>query len=62
MGGDLEAVEDEAGAVDVEFVGCEADDDFVDGVLQGAVVGGWGEVEAVAGAPPAAALRPPAER
>ena len=49
-GGDLEAVEDEAGAADVEFVGCEADDDFVDGVVQGGLIGGWGEAEAAAGA------------
>jgi hypothetical protein len=48
LGGDLEAVEDEAGTVDVEFVGREADDDFADGVLQGASVGGCGEVEAAA--------------
>jgi len=48
-GGDLEAVEDEAGAVDVELVGGEADEDFVEGGLEGARVGGWGEVEAAAG-------------
>jgi hypothetical protein len=49
LGGDLEAVEDEAGAAGVEFVGCEADDNFGDGVLQGGLVGGWGEAEAAAG-------------
>jgi len=39
-GGDLEAVEDEAGAVDVNLVGSEADDDLAEGLLQGAAVGG----------------------
>ena len=50
LGGDLEAVKDEACAADVELIGCEADDHFVEGILQGALVGGWGEVEASAGA------------
>jgi hypothetical protein len=37
------------GAVDVELVGGQADDDFGDGILQGALVGGWVEAEAAAG-------------
>jgi hypothetical protein len=38
------------GALDVELVGGQADDDFGDSILQRALVGGWGEVEAAAGA------------
>jgi hypothetical protein len=49
LGGDLEAVEDESGAVDIEFVGGDADEDFVEGFLQGSVVGGSGELEAATG-------------
>jgi hypothetical protein len=30
-GGDLEAVEDEACAADVDLIGCDAEDDFVEG-------------------------------
>jgi hypothetical protein len=40
--GDLEAVEKEPGAAEVDFVGCEALDDFADGVLDGAAVLGYG--------------------
>jgi hypothetical protein len=43
-------VEEELGAVDVELVGGQADDDFRDGILQGALVGGWVEAEAATGA------------
>ena len=50
LGSDLEAVEEEAGAVDVELVGGEAGDDLVEGGLEGLVVGGGGEVEASASA------------
>jgi hypothetical protein len=37
------------GAVDVELVGGQADDDFGDGILQGALVGGRVEAEAATG-------------
>jgi len=50
LGSDLEAVEEQAGAVDVELVGGEAGDDLVEGGLEGLVVGGGGEMEASAGA------------
>lgn len=49
-GGELEGVEDEAGAVDVELVGCETDGELAEGVLQRGAIGGGVEVEASAGA------------
>ena len=42
LAGDLEAVEEQAGAVDVELVGGEAGDDFAEGVLEGSLAGGSG--------------------
>lgn len=36
--------------MDVELVGREANSDFIEGVLQGACVGGWCEAEATVGA------------
>jgi len=50
LAGDLEAVEEQAGAVDVELVGGESGDDFAEGVLEGSLTGGSGELEASAGA------------
>jgi hypothetical protein len=50
LANDLEAVEDEAGAVGVEAVGGAAGEDLVECVLELAAVGGSGEVEASAGA------------
>jgi hypothetical protein len=50
--GDLEAVEEQAGAAGVEVVGGDAAEDLADGVLDGGTVLGVGEVEggaAVAG-------------
>jgi hypothetical protein len=38
--GDLEAVEEKAGAAGVDVVGCDAAEDFADGVLDGAAVFG----------------------
>ena len=46
MAGNLKAVEEQAGAVDVELVGGEAGDDFAEGVLEGSLAGGSGELEA----------------
>jgi hypothetical protein len=40
--GELEAVEEQTGAVDVDLVGGEAGDDFAEGALHGAGVGGCG--------------------
>ncbi len=48
-GGDLEAVEDEAGAARVELVGGEAAEDFAEGGLDGGAVFGEREVEGSAG-------------
>ena len=45
-GGDLEAVEEEAGALEVEVVGGDAAEDFVDGELDGGAVLGGGQAEA----------------
>jgi hypothetical protein len=50
LAGDLEAVDEETGAADVELIGSEADDDLAEGVLDGLLVGGGGEVEAATGA------------
>jgi hypothetical protein len=47
-GGDLEAVEEEAGAAGIEFVGGDALQDFADGVLDGGAVFGQGEGEGAA--------------
>jgi hypothetical protein len=44
--GDLEAVEEQAGAAGVDFVGGDAAEDFSDGLLDGRSVLGVGEVEA----------------
>ncbi len=44
-GGDLEAVEEEAGAAGVELVGGEAEEDFADGGLDGGAVFRAGEGE-----------------
>jgi len=44
-GGDLEAVEEEAGAAGVELVGGEAVEDLADGLLDGGAVFGGGEGE-----------------
>ncbi len=44
--GDLEAVEEEAGAFGVDVVGGEAAEDFADGELDGGAVFGLGEGEA----------------
>ncbi len=44
-GGDLEAVEEEAGAFWVDVVGGDAAEDFADGDLDGSAVFGEGEVE-----------------
>ena len=44
-GGDLEAVEEEAGAAGVDGVGGDAAEDLADGELDGAAVFGQGEVE-----------------
>lgn len=43
--GDLEAVEEEAGAAGVKLVGCEAEKNLADGGLDGGTVLGSGEVE-----------------
>ena len=48
--GDLEAVEEEAGAAGVDVVGGDALEDFADGVLDGGTVFGEGEVEGGAAA------------
>ncbi len=45
-GGDLEGVEEEAGAAGVEFVGGDAAHEDADGGLDGGAVLGEGEVEA----------------
>jgi hypothetical protein len=50
LGGDLEAVEEDSGAMDVEFVGGEAGDDFREGALDVLAGVGSGEGEALAGA------------
>jgi hypothetical protein len=44
--GDLEAVEEQAGAARVDFVGGDAAEDFADGLLDGGAVFGVGKVEA----------------
>ena len=44
-GGDLEAVEQEAGAAGVDLVGGDAAEDLADGELDGGAVFGEGEVE-----------------
>jgi hypothetical protein len=49
-GGDLETVEEEAGAAGVECVGGDALEDFADGVLDGGAVFGDGEGEGPAAA------------
>jgi len=46
LAGNLKAVEEQAGAVDVELVGGQAGDDFAEGVLEGSLAGGSGELEA----------------
>ena len=46
LAGDLEAIEEQVGAVDVELVGGETGDDFAEGVLEGSIAGGSGELEA----------------
>ncbi|WP_148103871.1 hypothetical protein [Edaphobacter aggregans] len=43
--GDLQAVEEEAGAAGVDFVAGDAAEDFADGELDGGAVFGHGEVE-----------------
>ena len=53
--GDLETVEEEAGAARVDVVGCDALEDFADGVQDGGAVFGQGDVEG--GAAAAAFLR-----
>ena len=50
LAGDLEAIEEQVGAVDVELVGGEAGDDFAEGMLEGSLAGGRDELEASAGA------------
>ena len=50
LGGDLEAVEEEAGAVDVDPVGGEELDDMSDGDVQLLQILWGGKVEATAGA------------
>ena len=50
LAGNLEAVEEQAGAVDVELVSGEAGDDFAECVLEGSLAGGSDELEASAGA------------
>jgi len=50
LAGDLEAVEEEAGAVDVKLVGGKTDDDFAERVLKSLPICRDGEVEASAGA------------
>jgi hypothetical protein len=45
--GDLEAVEEQAGAVNVELVGGEALDDFVESALERDAVVGEGDGEAL---------------
>jgi hypothetical protein len=47
-GGDLEAVEEEAGAAEVDFVGGDADEDLAERSLDVGAVGGGGHVEGVA--------------
>ena len=44
--GDLEAVEEQAGAARIDFVGGDAAEDFADGLLDGGTVLGVGEGEA----------------
>jgi len=44
-GGDLEAVEEQAGALGVDVVGGDAAQDFADGELDGGAVFGLGHVE-----------------
>jgi hypothetical protein len=48
-GGDLETVEEQAGAAGVDFVGGDALEDFSEGVLDGGTVLGRGECEGAAG-------------
>ena len=48
--GDLESVEEEAGAAGVDFIGGDTLKDLADGVLDGGAVFGEGEVEAGAAA------------
>jgi hypothetical protein len=48
--GDLEAVEEEAGALGVDLVGGDAAEDFADGALDGGAVLGVGQVEGGAAA------------
>jgi hypothetical protein len=48
--GDLEAVEEQAGAAGVDVVGGDAAEDFSDGVLDGGPVFGQGQVEGGAAA------------
>ena len=55
-GGDLETVEEEAGAFGVDVVGGEAAEDLADGELDGGAVLGQGEVKG--GAAGSASLRP----
>jgi ABC-type sugar transport system substrate-binding protein len=47
-GGDLEAVEEEAGAARVDVVGGDADEELAEGLLDGVVVGGGEEGECAA--------------
>ena len=47
---ELEVVEDEAGAVDVELVGCEAGDDVAEGPVDFMEIARGGEVEAATAA------------
>jgi len=46
--GDLQAVEEQAGAAGVDVVGGDALEDFADGVLDGGAVFGVGDVEGAA--------------
>lgn len=47
-GGDLEAIEEEAGAARVDVVGGDADEEFSEGLLDGVEVGGGEEGEGAA--------------
>ncbi len=47
-GGDLECVEEEAGAAGVDVVVSDAGDELAEGVLDGSAAGGFGELEGVA--------------
>jgi hypothetical protein len=49
-GGDLQAVEEDAGSFEVHLVGCDADQDIGHGSLDGGAIDGWrSEREAVVG-------------